>query len=126
MYYVLGCFGPETEDRAGIGDILNTDVNWQTGSRFPDAPPVPVEVALNPDFPGLMMPMFDSGILLFSERMVNALHESGVDNLDVYDAVIRDIATGKTYADYKAVNIIGSISCADLSRSNSPRHLEPL
>jgi hypothetical protein len=118
VYYVLGCFGPGDEDRAGIGDILNTDLNWQTGSRFESPPPTPVEVTLNPEFPGLMMPMFDSGILLFSERMIKALTESGVDNLDLYDAVIRDVATGKSYREYKAVNIIGLVSCADLSRSD--------
>jgi hypothetical protein len=116
-YYVLGCFGPADQDRAGIGDILNTEVPWQTGRRFETPPPTPVEVTLNPEFPGIMVPMFDSGILLLSDPMLAAIRSAGVDNLDTYDAVIRDPATGKSYTNYKAVNIIGVVACADLSKS---------
>jgi hypothetical protein len=117
MFYVLGCFGPRDRDRAGIGEVLNTDVSWRTGHRFGAPPPVPVQVELNPEFPGEMMPMFDSGILLFSNRMLEALAAAGVDNLDSYDAVIRDPASGKSWTDYKAVNIVGVVACADLSKS---------
>jgi hypothetical protein len=118
VYYVLGCFGPADADRAAVGDILNTDVDWQTGARLEDPPPVPVQVELNPDFlPGLMMPMFDSGILLFSHEMLAALGEAGVDNLDVYDAVLTDPTTGEKHTNYKAVNIVGAIAAADLGKS---------
>lgn len=117
MYYLLGCFGPRDRDRAGIGDVLNTAVSWRTGHRFEAPPPVPVQVDLNPESPGVMVPMFDSGILLFSNRMLEALTDAGVDNLDAYDAVIRDPATGKSWNDYKAVNIVGVVACADLSES---------
>ncbi|HUG39999.1 MAG TPA: hypothetical protein VMM12_05925 [Longimicrobiales bacterium] len=117
MYYMLGCFGPEDEDRAAIGEILNTDVNWQTGTRFKQAPPVPVRVQLNPDFPGIMVPMFDSGILLFEDTMLGALGEAGVDNLDLYDAVIEDPVSGQIFNNYRAVNIIGAVASADLEKS---------
>src|SRR3989442_11378692 len=117
MYYMLGCFGPEDEDRAGIGDILNTSVNWQTGSRFEETPPIPVRVELNPDFPGVMVPMFDSGILLFEDKMLASLAEAGVDNLDVYGALIEDSTTGRSFTNYKAVNIIGTVAAADLEKS---------
>ena len=116
-YYLLGCFGPEDQDRAGIGEILNASVNWQTGSRFEDPPTPPVRVELNPDFPGVMMPMFDSGILLMENRMVEALAAAGVDNLDLYDAVIEDPATNESFTNYKAVNVVGAVACADLGRS---------
>ena len=118
MYYVLGCFGPIDEDRTAVLDIINTDVAWQMGSRFVTPPPTPVEVTLNPDFPGVMVPMYDAGILLFTERMLLAIREAGVDNLDVYDAVVRDTATGRPYKEYKAVNIVGAIACADLGKSD--------
>src|SRR5687768_6374706 len=118
MYYMLGCFGPEEEDRAAIGEILNTDVNWQTGSRFDDPPPVPVRVTLNPDFPGVLVPMFDAGILLLEKKMVGALRDAGVDNLDTYDALLEDPATGNVVNSYAAVNIIGAVAVADLANSN--------
>ena len=117
MYYVLDCFGPEDEDRAGLGEILNTELPWETGRRFAQPPVSPVLVELNPDFPGAMMPMFDSGILLFSDEMLTALDEAGVDNLDRYDTVVRDPVTGRSFSNYKAVNIIGVVACADLGES---------
>jgi hypothetical protein len=116
-YYVLGCFGPLDEDRAAIGDVLNTDLPWQTGRRFAEPPPTPVQVALSPIHRGVMVPMFDSGILLMSTPMLDALSAAGVDNLDTYDAVIRDPASGATFTDYKAVNVVGVVACADLGQS---------
>lgn len=117
MHFVLGCFGPRDRDRAGIGDVVNTAVSWRTGCRFAQPPPVPVLVDLSPEFPGVMVPMFDSGILLFSSRMLEAVAAAGVDNLDCYDAVIRETASGKTWSEYKAVNIVGVVACADLAKS---------
>jgi len=117
MYYVLECFGPVDRDRAGIGNVLNTSVSWETGHRFAEPPPTPIQVELNPDYPGMMMPMFNAGILLLSDAMLAALVAAGVDNLDVYDAVIRDPATGATHTEYKAANVIGAISAADLGQS---------
>jgi hypothetical protein len=114
---MLGCFGPEDEDRAGIGEILSTDLNWQTGTRFEEPPSEPVLVMLNPDFPGVMVPMFDSGILLIENRMLNAVHDAGVDNLETYSAVITDPATGRTFDSYFAVNIVGAVAVADLAAS---------
>jgi len=116
LYFILGCFGPEEEDRAGIGEIP-PDMNWNLGRRFDQPPRTPLEVSLNPDFPGIMVPMFDSGILLFTDAMIAALREAGVDNLDCYEVVIRDPLTGKEWKDYQAVNIIGLVAAADLSES---------
>jgi hypothetical protein len=116
-YFILGCFGPRDADRTTIGTIVNTKVSWQSGRRFSEPPPQPVLVDLDPQFPGVMVPMFDAGILLFTDAMLSAIHRAGVDNLDIYAAIIRDPLTGKTYHEYKAVNVIGTIAAADLARS---------
>ena len=117
MYYILACFGPDDQDRAAIGNVVNTKVNWQLGRRFEQSPPTPVLVDLNPEFPGMLMPMFDKGILLFTEQMLRSVRAAGVDNLDVYDAVLRDPNSGTTYDTHKAINIIGTIAAADLDQS---------
>jgi hypothetical protein len=117
MYYMLGCFGPRDRDRTTVGDILNTKLSWQRGRRFEVPPPTPVLVDLDPNFPGVMVPMFDSGILLFTKAMITAFEDAGVDNLDYYDAVVRDPATGRKYDEYRAVNIIGVVAAADLAKS---------
>jgi hypothetical protein len=116
-YYVLGCFGPEDADRASVGDVVDGEVSWQGGRRLAERPPTPVQVTLDPDYPGVVVPMFDAGILLFTDAMVEAIVGAGVDNLEVFPAVVRDPATGKTHTEYKAVNIVGAVSCADLAKS---------
>jgi hypothetical protein len=116
MFYVLGCFGPRDRDRAGIADVVNTQLAWESGRRFAQPPPTPVQVELDRR-QGAMVPMFDAGILLFSDAMLAAVTAAGVDNLDVYDAIVRDPVTGAIHTDYKAINVIGVVAAADLARS---------
>jgi hypothetical protein len=118
MHFVLACYGPPDRDRAAIGIVRNTKVNWQLGRRFTDPPPSPVVVDLNQDFPGILLPMFDKGILLLADEMVASLRAGGVDNLDLYDTRLFDPQNGQTYYNYKAVNIIGAVAAADLGKSN--------
>lgn len=116
-YYVLECYGPEDQDRAALGGVRNFEVNWRLARRLEVKPPRPIVVELNPDFPGVMLPMFDKGILLFSNAMVTSIRNAGVDNIEVFDALVLDPATGQQYEDYKAVNIVGAITAADLPNS---------
>ncbi|EYF02874.1 hypothetical protein [Chondromyces apiculatus] len=118
MYYLLGCFGPLDEERARIGGVLNTPISWQRGHRFEDPPPEPVQVDLDGEYPGVLVPMFDAGILLFSDQMVLAFRDAGVNNLDHYHTVVRDPSTNTSHSNYKATNIVGVVSCADLSQSS--------
>jgi hypothetical protein len=116
-HYVLACYGPDEEDPNTIGEIVNTEVSWQLGARLPQPPPVPVLIDLDPQFPGIMMPMYDCGILVFSKPMVAALESAGVDNLEVFPAILRDPESGAEYRDYFAVNIVGLVAAADLGQS---------
>jgi hypothetical protein len=118
VHFVLACYGPADKDRAALGSVVNTKLNWQLGRRFSEPPPTPVVVNLNPDFPGILLPMFDKGILLFTDDMLASLKTAGVDNLDAYEAQLFDPATGKTHKQYKAINIVGAVSAADLAESD--------
>lgn len=115
MYSILECFGPSDQERASIDDApFLPGIQWILGKKFDRPIPTPLEITLDP---GLMMPMFSRGILLFSDQMIAALREAGVDNLDTYDAVLLDPSSGKRHQDYKAVNIIGVVAAADLAES---------
>ncbi len=46
------------------------------------------------------------------------LREVGVNNLDTYETVIKNIFTGEDVLNYKTVNIIGLLAIADLSKSD--------
>jgi hypothetical protein len=114
MYYLLECFGPPDRERAAI-DTVPRGLYWNRGRRFEQPVSEPLEVILDGD--GLMMPMFNRGILLFSDELVEAVRDAGVDNIDCYDAVLVDPVGGKRHTNYKAVNIIGMVAAADLAAS---------
>jgi hypothetical protein len=117
VYFVLECYGPEDQDRAALGVVRNFEANWRLARRLETEPPRPIVVELNPDFPGIMLPMFDKGILLFSSAMVASVQNAGVDNIEVFDTLVVDPTNGQQYDEYKAVNIVGAIAAADLSKS---------
>ena len=54
-------------------------------------------------------------VCLFSDEMIDVLERSGVDNLDIFPAVLRREEETETieYTNYKAVAIMGAIACLD-------------
>lgn len=54
---------------------------------------------------------------LFSINLVETLLAFGVDNIDVYQTVIMNPETGEEFRNYRGVNIVGVVSCADFSES---------
>ena len=125
-YYMLECYGPDDQDRAGIHTVHGLKgLNWMLGSRFSDPIPTPIRITLDADT-GIMLPMFNAGILLLSDDLIAALHESGVDNLDLYETELFNPLTQARFTNYKAANIIGTASVADLAASKFEAHGEPL
>lgn len=123
MYFMLECYGPDEEDMAAIGNWPHFDgVNWNLGRIITKPIPTPVIVELDPQFPGLMMPMFDSGVLLFSDEMIKVLHKLGVDNFQCFDAVVKDTINNVEYKNYKVINIVGVVAAADLGKSSYEAH----
>jgi hypothetical protein len=119
-YYMLECYGPAEADRAAVRDVLNDDdFSWNLGRKFASPPPAPIQVKIEP---GLMMPMFNRGILLFSDQMLSVLAAAGVDNLDAYPATLEDLESGQIHQNYKAINILGVVAAADLSKSQYVAH----
>jgi hypothetical protein len=52
-----------------------------------------------------------------SRRLGDLLPEFGVDNLQLFPAILTDVATGEHY-DYYAFNVVGLVSAADLTQSD--------
>ncbi len=72
------------------------------------------------------MPMFNRGIVLMSEQLLNCLQAAGVDNLDDYATELFNPKTGQRFSNYRAVNIIGLVAAADLAQSDYQAHGSPL
>lgn len=128
MYYVLDRFGALHPCRWVDDYPYIEGVNFREGSRFTVPIPQPLEFTLEPLDPhasdhGPEIPEYLKGkIPLFRNDLIAAMKAAGVDNLDLYDAVIIDPDDGKRHTDHKAVNIIGAISVADMSKSKATVH----
>lgn len=128
MYYVLDRFGAVHPCR-WVGKYPYIEgANFREGSRFSVPIPKPLEFTLKPLNPdasdhGPEIPEYLKGkIPLFREDLIAALQSGGVDNLDLYDAVILDPDNGKRHTNFKAVNIIGALSVADMGKSEATVH----
>ena len=53
------------------------------------------------------------------KRLIAALHECGVDNLEIYETVIQSRTDGSECRDYDAVNIIGLVAAAHMEKSTA-------
>ena len=119
MYYVLECFSSLMQNSAAISECPEIEgvESWLTGSIINTNIAQPIKLELDPNSPGEMLEMYQLEMTIMSDRLINTLIEFGVNNLQVYDAIISDPNTGTEFRNYKVVNVIGIISCADLSKS---------
>ena len=119
-YYLLECYGGEEDAIISSYPELEPPLdNWVGGERWAVEVPEPLVFDIWEEDEGQMLPMYKGPFPLMSDELVAALRECGVDNLDCYQAVIRETATGKEYNSYKAVNIIGVVRAADMAASNT-------
>jgi len=79
--------------------------------------PNPFVFRIDAHYPGELLPMYEGSILVMHDELIRKLQEAGVDNLQLFAALIRDEDKKKEYTDYKAVNIVGLVSCANMDES---------
>ena len=65
-----------------------------------------------------MAEFFYEAFPIMSDKLISALCEAGVDNLQTYPAVLRDPLKGYERTDYKVVNVVGKIAAADMNNSD--------
>jgi hypothetical protein len=68
---------------------------------------------------GAALPEFQSSHCLMSLRLVEALKGAGIDNLQVFPAVLKDAKTGAERKDFAVVNVVGLVAAADMKSSES-------
>lgn len=94
-----------------------TRVSWVSGAKHKAKIATPIEVQLNPEFGTELLDAYHEFIPVWSDRLINVLRAAGADNIDVYDAIIRDPRTGLETSEYKAVNVLGRVDCVDMEQS---------
>lgn len=106
------------EDGAMIDQTSHWEVDFFAGRRFEPDFESPVTFDLDTDIEGRRMPTFFTVPAFVAQReFASVLSSAGVDNIDIYPARIDDPETGATFTEYVLINIIGSLSVADLSAS---------
>lgn len=118
MYYMLECLSPADGYIAAV-EYRDDDPmrNWSRGRRFSSPPPVPLHAKLRMRNKSVLAEMWMAPLPLMSVRLHDALRSAGVDNLDVYPAVLENNRDNVTLDGYVAFNLIGAIAAADLARS---------
>ncbi len=116
MYYVMSCEGlyPRT---AILGSPEVPGSPWNDGQPLAEAIEEPLVYTLDPRRPGNMLPLYDIEETLIRDDLLGALESAGVDNLQTYRAVIRDAKKNVDHSNYRAVNILGVVACADMDQS---------
>jgi hypothetical protein len=103
-------------------DHLQYD-NWMVGKFIDFEVPQPIVYELDDDEYEMeeqthIRTMTSSiPVPVMHNSLCEALAAAGVDNIQYYNAVIRDLRRGIDHTDYKAFNIVGLVAAADMSAS---------
>lgn len=93
--------------------------NWISGETLPVPVPNPILFKIEEGDEGDLAAYHDACVPLMSIELVEVLQSNGVTNLDLHNAVIREVASGKEFHTHRAVNIVGRVSIADKSKSQA-------
>ncbi len=115
-YFVMQSLPVDEQARVRVVTDLERPP-WLTGAPLDYEVPVPIEYEIRRGFPGALKPFYDLRYPLMRDDLVEALKAAGVDNLQVFDAVIRDANSGERHTNYRAVNVVGVVAAADMDRS---------
>lgn len=117
MHYVMTCDGVYPSAALAQGPGLN-DAPWVLGRPIVAQVPQPLVYRLDPARGGNLCAMYDDcSHPLMRDDLIAALQAVGVDNIQYFDAMIVDPATGHEHRNYKAFNVIGLVAAADLKKS---------
>ena len=115
-YYVMTCEG--LNPRVGLRKIPSLPRGpWFRGREITYPVKQPLRYGLDPHAKGHLLPLYEASAPLFREDLLAALEKSGVDNLQLFDAVVIEPKTKVEHTNYKAVNIIGRVAAADMANS---------
>jgi len=121
-FYKLDWARYTREDHAHVDEAPYTPVPWTTGIPYTGRMKQLIRCKL--DGGAIMPDLFLVHLPMFSDRMLEVLDAEGVENIVRYRVEL--VAPGgRVFTNYKAVNIVGAVSCADRKRSKFFGDSEP-
>lgn len=92
-------------------------IGWIDGQVFPKPPTLPVAVRIKAGYERSEPPVFKEVPQIMTAEFFEALRSAGVDNIDVYDAILESADGTVRLPGYKAYNIVGVVSAADVGKT---------
>jgi hypothetical protein len=93
-------------------------VSWYSGQPLSIKIPTPLAYTIDSDRPGNLKAMHEGyDCPLMRNDLIEALQAAGVNNLELFDAVIVDEASKVEHRDHKAFNVVGIVSATDFGSS---------
>ena len=115
-YYVM--VGEGEDPIMPIAKGPDLEGNWRDGAVLTDPIPQPLVYTLDAEYPGDPKPMYyEKAIPVMRDDVAEVLARAGVDNIQYFDAILKDPGSGREYRNYKAYNIVGLVACADMKKS---------
>lgn len=115
-YYVMTCDGvPPVGGIRRISDVPSSP--WMHGALVEHDAEKRIVFSVDPEERGELKAMYEGGVPLMRHDLLKAVRDAGVDNLQIFPAVIRDKKKKKQHSNYKAINIVGVVACADTGES---------
>lgn len=104
--------------RYGIIDRPRQETSFLTGLPINPGPVEPLRFSVNTTLDNPPADFYSYVLPVMSDSLIAALQNAGVNNLQCFDALLENPDSGDRWTEYKAVNIIGLVGCADLRRSS--------
>lgn len=117
-YFVMTCEGVDPMPIAR-GPEPEIAANWMLGRPVQaSSVPRPLRYTLDPDYGGTPKALYASEANpVMRDDLAHVLANVGVDNVQYFDSILIDPASGQEYTNYKAFNIIGLVAAADMGKS---------
>jgi len=93
------------------------EVNFISGSSITSELELPLTFTTNAKAGDMMIDFSKGSVTLMSKRFIGILTNAGVDNLQIFPAIVKSELDETVWEDYFAVNILDIISCANLEKS---------
>lgn len=119
MYFILvNDNSPEFNFYINAPDNLPREIDFISGDLIKnDELETPLVFTTDATTSTNMLDFRRGTVTLMSKKCFDLFKGAGVDNLQIFPAIIKSETDGTIWDGYFAVNVLGLISCADLSRS---------
>jgi len=105
---------PEIAAIGGVPENIEP-LDWLSGKKMPS--PGPLLLPLSSTSGELRTDIMGSLLTLFSDALKDAMSEFSIDNIDYFPVELEDRAANEVETGYWLANIVGLVSCLDVSRS---------